>query len=230
MAKDPQVHAVFDSLVHWRVGDGATALFWKDRWMGAVSAKEVAPDVWGAVRTQTVNRRTVKEGLLNHRWTSDISGDLSTEGLVQFIRLWDHVLAARLDPSLQDEAFCPWNSKQVYTSASAYRMLFKGAINVTFAKWVWKCWAPLTCKIFMWLAIQYRIWTSDRRLRHGLQDAISPCYLCDQDEDAVDHLLVKCVISRQVWHMALSRTRLGPSLAPNANDILEHWWETPSRG
>src|SRR4051812_46711193 len=125
MEKDPQVLATFDSLVHWRVGDGATALFWKDRWMGGVSAKEIAPDVWGAVRTQTVNRRTVKEGLLNHRWASDISGDLSTKGLVQFIRLWDHILAARLDPNLQDKAIWPWNPKQIYTSASAYRMFFK---------------------------------------------------------------------------------------------------------
>ena len=35
---------------------------------------------------------------------------------------------------------------------------------------VWRSWAPLKCKIFAWLAMQYRLWTSDRRARHGLQD------------------------------------------------------------
>lgn len=41
MAKDPQVHAAFDSLVHWKLGDGNKVLFWKDRWMGDKDMKTV---------------------------------------------------------------------------------------------------------------------------------------------------------------------------------------------
>ena len=33
---------------------------------------------------------------------------------------------------------------------------------------VWKIWAPPKCKIFTWLAIQYMLWTLDRRARHGM--------------------------------------------------------------
>lgn len=168
MASDPQVQRAFDSLVHWKLGDGNKVLFWKDRWMDGGTAKEIAPGIWSKVRTQTVNKRTVYDGLLNHRWTADISGELTTDDLVQLIKLWEIAITTHLDPTQRYEVIWPWNSKQVYTSASAYQMLFKGAIRVAYARWIWKCWAPLTCKIFLWLAIQHRIWTSDRRLRHGL--------------------------------------------------------------
>jgi hypothetical protein len=64
------------------------------------------------------------------------------------------------------------------------------------AIWNWKNGAPLKCKLFMWLAIQDREWTSARRHRHGLQDRPMPCYVCLQDEDAMDHLFTQCVHAR----------------------------------
>lgn len=33
-------------------------------------------------------------------------------------------------------------------------------------------------ELFCWLALRYRLWTSDRRHRHGLQDAPDPCFTC----------------------------------------------------
>ena len=36
-------------------------------------------------------------------------------------------------------------------------------------KLIWKTWAPLRIKIFLWLAFRRRHWTGDRRLRHGLE-------------------------------------------------------------
>ena len=77
-----------------------------------------------------------RNGLLNHRWTTDISGELSTEELVQLIRLWEIAITAQLNPTERDEAVWPWNSKQVYTSASAYQMLCKGTTSVTYAWWI----------------------------------------------------------------------------------------------
>jgi hypothetical protein len=64
---------------------------------------------------------------------------------------------------------------------------------------VWKSFAPAKCNIFVWLALKYRIWTSDRRARHGLQDHPNPCYRCLQEEDTVDHILTQCPYARQVW-------------------------------
>lgn len=68
----------------------------------------------------------------------------------------------------------------VYTASSSYCMLWEGAARFSCANAIWKSWAPLNCKIFIWLALQYRIWTSDRHTRRGLQDQVDACYLCEQ--------------------------------------------------
>jgi hypothetical protein len=57
---------------------------------------------------------------------------------------------------------------------------------------VWKSFAPAKCKIFAWLALRYRLWTSDRRARFGLQENPDPCFTCLQEEDRVDHILIQC--------------------------------------
>src|SRR3954466_8135784 len=100
---------------------------------------------------------------------------------------------------MEDRPIWAWNELGVYTTPSAYKMLCEGGVRFHSFRAIWKCWAPLACKIFMWLAVQYRLWTADRRTRHGLQDQTSKCYLCDQEEDTVDHILQQCVFSRQVW-------------------------------
>jgi hypothetical protein len=33
---------------------------------------------------------------------------------------------------------------------------------------IWKSWAPGKCKIFLWLAVKNRCWTTDRLARKGL--------------------------------------------------------------
>lgn len=84
-------------------------------------------------------------------------GDLSAEGLVQLIRIWELMIEVDLDPTQADKAIWKWQENGSYSAASTYKVLFEGAIRVAYDKAIWKCWAPLSCKIFMWLAIQYSV-------------------------------------------------------------------------
>ena len=137
-----------------------------------------------------VNRRSVQDALRLHAWTNDIAGQLDTDELAQFVRLWDILIEIHLEPGYEDKPIWSWNREGVYTASSAYTMLCMGGIRFQAYAGIWKCWAPLVCKLFMWLAVQYRLWTSDKRARHVLQDQASKCYMCDQEEDTVDHILL----------------------------------------
>jgi hypothetical protein len=55
-------------------------------------------------------------------------------------------------------------------------------------KLIWKAWALLRVKIFLWLAFKRMHRTGDRRARHGLE-AREMCYLCDQARETIDHIL-----------------------------------------
>jgi hypothetical protein len=110
----------------------------------------------------------------------------------------------------------------VFTSA-IYDMLCQGRITWAMAKPIWRSFAPLKCKIFGWLALRYRLWTSDRRARHGLQEHSDPCATCLQEEDNIDHILSHYPYAKMVWFGCLRR--LGSQLQePQENTNLERWW------
>jgi hypothetical protein len=64
---------------------------------------------------------------------------------------------------------------------------------------------------------------ADRRKGHGLQDDDS-CALCAQATETIDHLLVTCPFSKQIWFKTLHK--LGwDAVSPDAQDSkLVDWW------
>ena len=85
---------------------------------------------------------------------------------------------------------------------------------------IWKTWAPLRVKIFLWLAFRRRHWTADCRARHGL-DAREQCYLCDQATETIDHIIACCPYTREVWHHICQA--LGRQLPPATPTIHTFW-------
>lgn len=106
----------------------------------------------------------------------------------------------------------------MYSAKSAYNMLQTGA--VTFYWLVWKTWAPLKVKIFLWLALRRRHWTADRQTRHGLE-ARDRCYLCDQAPETIDHIIASCPFTRELWYLILQA--LGFQL-PQGTQSTISWW------
>ena len=95
---------------------------------------------------------------------------------------------------------------------SAYRTFFMGAI--TFEPWkrLWRSWAPLQVKFFIFLAIRNRCWTEDRLVGRGLPHP-ARCLLCEQAEENVQHILTDCMFAREVWFQLFSRLGI-TTLAP----------------
>jgi hypothetical protein len=59
---------------------------------------------------------------------------------------------------------------------------------------------------FMWLVAHNRCWTADRLEKRGLPHP-ARCPLCDQVDENLQHLLIKCVFARQLWFSILQHTR-----------------------
>jgi hypothetical protein len=57
--------------------------------------------------------------------------------------------------------------------------------------------------------------------RHGL-DANEACFLCDQESESIDHIVVSCSFSKQVWWSVLSAVGQ-PQGMPNFNTIFDRW-------
>jgi len=79
----------------------------------------------------------------------------------------------------------------------------------------------------MWTVAHKKCWTADRLEKKGLSHP-EACPLCDQDGETIDHLLVSCVFSRQVWFNVLQHLGL-QVLAPQAGErSFEDWCASTS--
>jgi hypothetical protein len=104
--------------------------------------------------------------------------------------------------------------------------MFVGAILFKLWERIWKSWAPGKCKFFVWLVAHNKCWTADRLGKRGLQH-LESCPLCDQKGETINHLLVACVFSREVWFLVLQQFGL-QALTPQpqmGDHSFEDWWE-----
>jgi hypothetical protein len=79
LPKDTATLEVFQSLAHITVGNGASVLFWLDRWIHGRTAKEIAPRVVDLVPTRRRNNARVAEALHQNRWVQDIAAPMDLE-------------------------------------------------------------------------------------------------------------------------------------------------------
>jgi hypothetical protein len=212
----------FASLVKIKVGIGDRVLFWLDRWIDGICVRDIAPTVFNVVNTRRRNKRMVQEALANNRWTTDIMGELPPVGFQQYVHLCMAILNLELtrNPTEQDLFSWPCDPSGVFSVKATYSRLCEGGVRFSAADGIWKPWAPYKCKIFQWLAVQYRVWTTERRARHGLQATSNACYTCLQDVDALDHILLHCCYAKEVWFWSLRQANL-PDVTPTSDDRLE---------
>ncbi|KAF8716835.1 hypothetical protein HU200_025932 [Digitaria exilis] len=214
---------MFQSSVDIHLGDGALALFWADRWNGASSPYVVAADLCKLIKPATVKQRTVQQALTNRSWTSDIKGRLNITALRQYILLWHATSQCRLLPGVEDTFSWRWSASGTYSAHSAYRQFFVGGTYLAAARSLWKTWAPLKVKFTIWLAMHGRLWTADRRHRHGLQDSPA-CAFCDQERETADHLFHACCFTMQVWYAVA--IMLGDNELSRQYPTMTEWWVT----
>ena len=220
------VKSFFSMAVVTQVGNGTNTLFWTDRWLHGQSLDMMVPHLFGAISSRA-KRRTVHEAMTDRRWVSDIRGALTGNVLIEYLGLWDLLLDVELQPELEDSHTWHFSASGVYSAKSAYEAMFIGSTQ--FRPWerIWKSWAPGKCKFFMWLVAHDRCWAADRLARKGLPHH-DHCLLCDQEEETINHLLLQCVFSRQVWFSILQGLGL-QALAPQLEDkSLDDWWEKVS--
>lgn len=156
-------------------------------------------------------------------WVRDISGAPTAPVLCDYVLLWKKLEHVHLPPAVADRFVWKWTADGKYSASSAYRSFFLGRTLLFGAKNLWHAHAPPKVKFFFWVGLHGRLWTSERRKRHGLQQDAS-CVLCAQEDETSDHLLCSCMFAREVWHRLLHAVGW-QSLTPGTDAKLDDWWQ-----
>lgn len=216
----PEVREFFRASTFSVIGNGQRTLFWLDKWVNQRAASDIAPCLMAFVPNRVKRSMTVAEGLTDRAWARSFIGGLSAQAILKYLNLW-HLVSGTVLSNERDRLIWRWTADGVYSAKSAYKMMNAGSVHLQGSKRIWKTWAPLKVKIFLWLCFKKRQWTGDRRRRHGLEGRTA-CYLCDQHEETIDHLLASCPVAREVWFFVLSAFH---KQLPVATDSIRDWWE-----
>jgi hypothetical protein len=162
----------------------------------------LTPNLVASIPVHVVKVHTVKERL-DGSWLRDCGPDLGAAALAAFFVLWQVLTEFQLTPNREDKLRWCWSADGIYSAKLACGAFFADRLRHATASQIWRSRAPYGCKFFAWLATRDRCWRADRLERRGLPRPAA-CPLCYQEPETIWHLLLGCVVARQVWAWALN--------------------------
>lgn len=146
------------------IGNGASTLFWKDRWLYSRCVKDLAPRLFEVVPRRIANSRNVQEALMDRRWISDIQGSLSVGVIAEILNLWDALRSVELQPEKEDNHIFKMANNGKYSAKAAYEPFMgstqfepcEGCFSSMFPMDVFFVWSFLaTVRWFLYLVLVY---------------------------------------------------------------------------
>ena len=141
---------------------------------------------------------------------------------MQALAIWDECQEVTLSPLIEDKWEWSWNPKGLFTTRSVCQAHLKTKISCDLAEAISRAWAPMKCKLAMWLFIHQRVWNADRLQRRGLPHP-SSCSFCGSVEENAHHLFMRCVVVNTRWRQILSWANIQRA-APSIQVNLREWW------
>ncbi|WVZ70417.1 hypothetical protein U9M48_019088 [Paspalum notatum var. saurae] len=139
----------YNGLWSWEVWEYTTSKSLID---GSMEKKaELAASLFKAIPKKAIKSQTLAHTLHNRAWVSNISGALTVQVLVDYLLVWDLVEGVVLQQDVPDQNQWKLTQSSCYSSKSAYSAFFMGSVKFGSLKGIWKSWAPLKGKFFIWL-------------------------------------------------------------------------------
>jgi hypothetical protein len=103
----------------------------------------------------------------NH-WILGITSPLMDVEALECVALWATVQRVSCNEDLEDVFTWSCSKSGRYTAKATYDHISREGTQFPLSDGIWKSKATPRCKDFMWRTMKSRLWTSDRRFRHGL--------------------------------------------------------------
>ena len=113
---------------------------------------------------------------------------------------------------LHDQNFCPTGEgklmlKTVKEKGFSGKSVYKGFdISPAFDfpyRLVWNPIVPPKIGVFAWEATWAKVLTLDQLKRRGMTFA-NRCFMCEEEVETIDHLLIHCKSTKMLWDLFLS--------------------------
>ncbi|KAL5732115.1 hypothetical protein ACHQM5_004769 [Ranunculus cassubicifolius] len=139
----------------------------------------------------------------NMSWNLDFRRRLTDAEIAEFAELTEMLdrvlLNEEEDDLLWRDGKKNYSVKDCSELISATRVYIEeiGTIDFQWRK-VWLAQVPSRINFGIWQMVRGRVLTADVLKRRGYHMA-SRCFLCEEEDESIDHLLLNCKLSRKVW-------------------------------
>lgn len=179
----------------WVLGDGRSARFWTDKWLGDFTLMEMAPT---DIPTHLLEKRT------RDYWRNGIGWDFVSIMPYVSDRIRLHLLAVVLDTITGTHDRLSWRASQdgKFSVKSAYLFLTKDNLLRPsmghFYERIWRVKVPERVRFFLWLVVNRVIMTNMERQRRHLCDS-GLCSVCRSGDETIMHVLRDCPAMEGLW-------------------------------
>lgn len=196
--REQAVLSIFNAATVSTLGDGESTFFWTDNWINGSSIRLLVPNVFAAVSGRK-KKVVVAKAIGGRAWIRHITGPLTMQLLIEFVRLWEILeqgtSVAGGTGHLRLEAY----SRPGVLGILSLRSYVLWRLHAGWCTSNLEDFGTASCEIlFLALVMHGRCWTAERRFRHGLQDS-DTCVICDQESETMDHIMLGCIYSQEVW-------------------------------
>jgi hypothetical protein len=113
--------------------------------------------------------------------------------------------------------------KGLFEVKSYYKALLPRRSHSFPWKSVWRSKAPPRVAFFVSTAVRSKILTLDNLGRRGLV-VVNRYWLCEMEEESVDHLLLHCATASGLWNAFFARFGLCWVMPHSVKELFASWW------
>ena len=186
------------------LGDGSRINFWKDVWCGEEALCARFPVLF--------NLALNKDARVADIWDSGDGAGGWAPTFLRSLNDWEIGEMVRFLQTLHDQNFRPTGEdmlllKEAKAKSFSVKAMYKG-YDITPAfdfpyRLIWNSVVPPKIGIFTWEAAWGKVLTMDNLKRRGMTVA-NRCFLCEEDEETINHLLIHCRSAKMLWNLLLS--------------------------
>lgn len=135
------------------------------------------------------------------QWQIDFRRNLSDWELEDFYQILQQVNSVQINQSQVDSLIWTASKDKLFSVKSCYSMLLEELghwDDIWHWKMIWKTKAPVKVACLGRTAAQ-RACLTQNNLQKRVFSLCNRCYLCEEDQETVDHLFLHCKFSKHCW-------------------------------
>ena len=186
------------------LGDGRRINFWKDIWCGEEALCFRFPSLFSLAPNKEVKIADI--------WDRDRGAGSWSPNFLRPLNDWEIEEVASLLHTLHEVSYCPSGEDKLllkgdkekgFSVRSMYKCFDSSPAFDFPYRLIWNPVAPTKIGVFAWEATWGKVLTLDQLKRRGMI-LVNRCFMCGEDEENIDHLLIHCKRAKLLWNLFLS--------------------------